>query len=92
MTLGADFIATGHYARRAETAYNSKGEAYAPLLRGLDNNKDQTYFLHAVHGREINKTLFPVGEIEKPEVRRIAEELDLATAKKKRFNWYMFYR
>ena len=44
MTLGADFIATGHYARRAETAYNSKGEAYAPLLRGLDNNKDQTYF------------------------------------------------
>ncbi|MFI7962031.1 tRNA 2-thiouridine(34) synthase MnmA, partial [Acinetobacter baumannii] len=83
MTLGADFIATGHYARRAETAYNSKGEAYAPLLRGLDNNKDQTYFLHAVHGREINKTLFPVGEIEKPEVRRIAEELDLATAKKK---------
>ena len=82
MTLGADFIATGHYARRAETAYNSKGEAYAPLLRGLDNNKDQTYFLHAVHGREINKTLFPVG-VEKPEVRRIAEELDLATAKKK---------
>lgn len=59
MTLGADFIATGHYARRAETAYNSKGEAYAPLLRGLDKNKDQTYFLHAVHGREINKTLFP---------------------------------
>ena len=63
MTLGADFIATGHYARRAETAYNSKGEAYAPLLRGLDNNKDQTYFLHAVHGREINKTLFPVGKL-----------------------------
>lgn len=83
MTLGADFIATGHYTRRGETQINSKGEAYAPLLRGLDNNKDQSYFLHAVHGREINKTLFPVGELEKPQVRQIAEKLDLATAKKK---------
>ncbi len=81
--LGADFIATGHYARRGASSLNSKGEQYAPLLRGLDQNKDQTYFLHAVHGREIDKTLFPVGEIEKPEVRRIAEELELATAKKK---------
>ncbi len=62
---------------------NSKGEEYAPLLRGLDKNKDQTYFLHAVHGREINKTLFPVGEIEKPEVRKIAEQYDLVTAKKR---------
>jgi tRNA-specific 2-thiouridylase len=83
MQLGADFIATGHYARRGETTTNSKGEEYAPLLRGLDKNKDQTYFLHAVHGREINKTLFPVGEIEKPEVRKIAEQYDLVTAKKK---------
>lgn len=83
MTLGADFIATGHYARRGSSMQNSRGETYAPLLRGIDNNKDQTYFLHAVHGREINKTLFPVGEIEKPEVRKIAEQLDLATAKKK---------
>ena len=81
--LGADFIATGHYARRGETKYNSQGEAYAELLRGVDTNKDQTYFLHAVHGREINKTLFPVGEIEKPQVRKIAEELGLATAKRK---------
>ncbi|MFW2083965.1 tRNA 2-thiouridine(34) synthase MnmA, partial [Acinetobacter guillouiae] len=72
-----------HYARRGESLQNSRGESYAPLLRGVDNNKDQTYFLHAVHGREINKTLFPVGEIEKPEVRKIAEQLDLATAKKK---------
>ena len=83
LKLGADFIATGHYTRRGETLINSKGEEYAPLLRGLDQNKDQSYFLHAVHGREINRTLFPVGEIEKPEVRRIAAELDLATAKKK---------
>lgn len=83
MTLGADFIATGHYARRGQTLINSQGEAYAPLLRGLDQNKDQSYFLHAVHGREINKTLFPVGELEKPDVRKIAEKLDLVTAKKK---------
>lgn len=64
INLGADFIATGHYCRRGETMTNSRGEQYAQLLRGYDNNKDQTYFLHAVHGREINKTLFPVGEIE----------------------------
>jgi len=83
VNLGADFIATGHYCRRGETMTNSRGEEYAPLLRGFDQNKDQTYFLHAVHGREINKTLFPVGEIEKPQVRKIAEELGLATAKKK---------
>jgi tRNA-specific 2-thiouridylase len=83
MTLGADFIATGHYCRRGATQYNRQNEAYAPLLRGIDNNKDQTYFLHAVHGREINKTLFPVGELEKPQVREIAKKLDLATATKK---------
>ena len=70
---------------------NSRGETYAPrLLRGVDNNKDQTYFLHAIHGREINKTLFPVGEIEKPQVRKIAEELDLATARK-RLDGNLFY-
>ena len=78
VNLGADFIATGHYCRRGETLKNSRGEEYAPLLRGVDQNKDQTYFLHAVHGREINKTLLPIGEIEKPEVRRIAEELGLS--------------
>ena len=79
LTLGADYIATGHYARRGFTDETGK----APLLRGLDNNKDQSYFLHAVAGDKIAKTLFPVGELEKPEVRRIAEQYDLATAKKK---------
>ena len=79
LTLGADYIATGHYARRGFVDVNGK----APLLRGLDGNKDQSYFLHAVSGYKIAKTLFPVGELEKPEVRRIAEEYDLATAKKK---------
>lgn len=76
--LGADFIATGHYARRG-----LEKDGNAELLRGLDNNKDQSYFLHAVSGDKIAKTLFPVGELEKPEVRRIAEQYDLATAKKK---------
>ena len=79
LTLGADYIATGHYARRGFSGETGK----APLLRGLDNNKDQSYFLHAVAGDKIAKTLFPVGELEKPEVRRIAEQYDLATAKKK---------
>lgn len=79
LTLGADYIATGHYARRGFSDETGK----APLLRGLDNNKDQSYFLHAVAGDKTAKTLFPVGELEKPEVRRIAEQYDLATAKKK---------
>ncbi|MGP5553767.1 tRNA 2-thiouridine(34) synthase MnmA [Psychrobacter celer] len=81
--LGADYIATGHYTRRSVNYKNSAGMEVAQLLRGLDNNKDQSYFLHAVGGDKIAKTLFPVGELEKPEVRRIAEEHDLVTAKKK---------
>ena len=83
LTLGADFIATGHYTRRSINYTNEEGMEVAQLLRGLDNNKDQSYFLHAVGGDKIAKTLFPVGELEKPEVRRIAEAHDLATAKKK---------
>ncbi|MDO5768665.1 MAG: tRNA 2-thiouridine(34) synthase MnmA [Psychrobacter sp.] len=81
--LGADYIATGHYTRRSVSYTNSEGMQVAQLLRGLDNNKDQSYFLHAVGGDKIAKTLFPVGELEKPEVRRIAEQHDLVTAKKK---------
>ncbi|WP_268992926.1 tRNA 2-thiouridine(34) synthase MnmA [Psychrobacter sp. I-STPA10] len=83
ITLGADFIATGHYTRRSVSYNNDEGRQVAQLLRGLDNNKDQSYFLHAVGGDKIAKTLFPVGELEKPEVRRIAEQHKLATAKKK---------
>ncbi|MBD3654354.1 tRNA 2-thiouridine(34) synthase MnmA [Kangiella sp.] len=75
--LGADYIATGHYVRRGEA------DSKATLLRGLDRNKDQSYFLYAVSHDKIAKTLFPVGEIEKPEVRKIAEEQGLVTAKKK---------
>ncbi len=75
--LGADYIATGHYVRRGEK------DGKATLLRGLDNNKDQSYFLYAVGHEQIAKTLFPVGELEKPEVRRIAEEQGFVTAEKK---------
>ncbi len=75
--LGADYIATGHYVRRGEK------DGKATLLRGLDPNKDQSYFLYAVGHDKIAKTLFPVGELDKPDVRRIAEEQDLITAKKK---------
>jgi tRNA-specific 2-thiouridylase len=76
-TLGADFIATGHYARLDHTSGCSK------LLKGLDTNKDQSYFLHAVSHEAFAKTLFPVGEIEKPAVRALAEEHDLVTHNKK---------
>ncbi|HAD39878.1 MAG TPA: tRNA 2-thiouridine(34) synthase MnmA, partial [Plesiomonas shigelloides] len=75
--LGADYIATGHYVRRGEK------EGKAQLLRGLDNNKDQSYFLYTLGHQQVAQSLFPVGELEKPEVRRIAEEIGLATAKKK---------
>lgn len=75
--LGANLIATGHYVRRLD----KDGQTY--LLKGLDGNKDQSYFLHAVGDAEIRQTLFPVGELEKPEVRRIAEEQGLVTASKK---------
>ncbi|MBS9434666.1 tRNA 2-thiouridine(34) synthase MnmA [Photorhabdus hainanensis] len=75
--LGADYIATGHYVRRQDI--NGKSQ----LLRGLDNNKDQSYFLYTLSHQQIAQSLFPVGELEKPEVRRIAEKIGLATAKKK---------
>jgi tRNA-specific 2-thiouridylase len=77
LMLGADLIATGHYVRRRDI------DGRTELLKGLDPNKDQSYFLHAVGGEQIAKTLFPVGELEKPAVRAIAEKYQLATAKKK---------
>ena len=75
--LDADYIATGHYTRRGVS------EGKGTLLKGLDANKDQSYFLHSVGHSELEKTLFPVGEIAQPEVRRIALKHGLATAKKK---------
>lgn len=75
--LGADFIATGHYVRRRDVAGKSQ------LLRGLDDNKDQSYFLYTLSHRQLAQCLFPVGELAKPEVRRIAAQLGLVTAAKK---------
>ncbi|WP_445374985.1 tRNA 2-thiouridine(34) synthase MnmA [Photorhabdus tasmaniensis] len=75
--LAANYIATGHYVRRKDI--NGKSQ----LLRGLDNNKDQSYFLYTLSHQQIAQSLFPIGELEKPEVRRIAEKIGLVTAKKK---------
>ena len=75
--LGANYIATGHYVRRRGADDN------AQLLRGLDANKDQSYFLYTLSSKQVGQSLFPVGDIEKPIVRAIAEDLDLITAKKK---------
>ncbi|MCR5884992.1 tRNA 2-thiouridine(34) synthase MnmA [Rhizobacter sp. J219] len=77
MRLGAEKIATGHYARVREV----KGEFQ--LLKGLDPLKDQSYFLHRLTQAQLSKTMFPVGELPKTEVRRIAAEIGLPNAKKK---------
>ncbi|MDP8078616.1 tRNA 2-thiouridine(34) synthase MnmA [Phocoenobacter skyensis] len=75
--LGADYIATGHYVRRRDL------EGQSQLLRGLDANKDQSYFLYTLSKDQVAQSLFPVGELEKPIVRQIAEDLGLVTAEKK---------
>ncbi len=77
LMLGADGIATGHYVR----ARYENGRAR--LLKGLDGNKDQSYFLHAVGGSDLGRCLFPVGELEKSKVRELAKQHDLATHDKK---------
>ena len=77
MRLGAEKIATGHYARVREV------NGQFQLLKGLDNSKDQSYFLHRLSQAQLAKTLFPVGELQKTEVRRIAAEIGLPNAKKK---------
>jgi tRNA-specific 2-thiouridylase len=77
MRLGAEKIATGHYARVREL------DGEFQLLKGLDPLKDQSYFLHRLNQAQLAKTLFPVGDLPKTEVRRIAEEIGLPNAKKK---------
>lgn len=81
LKLGADFVATGHYARKGETTLNGK-TAYR-LLSGKDPNKDQSYFLCQLSQEQLAKSLFPVGELLKPEVRDIARKAGIATAEKK---------
>lgn len=77
LDLGADYIATGHYARI------DRHDAQYYLLRGNDTNKDQTYFLHLLQQQQLAKAMFPIGHLPKQEVRRIAAEANLSTAKKK---------
>jgi tRNA-specific 2-thiouridylase len=79
MRLGAEKIATGHYARVRLNSATGKHE----LLKGLDPSKDQSYFLHRLNQAQLSKTLFPIGELQKTEVRRLATEIQLPNAKKK---------
>ena len=79
--LGADFVATGHYCRKGEEEINE--ENVYKLLAGADNNKDQSYFLCQLSQYQLSKAMFPIGELMKPEVRKIAAEQDLITAEKK---------
>ncbi len=81
LKLGADFVATGHYARKSETTVN--GKTVYRLLAGKDPNKDQSYFLCQLKQEQLAKALFPIGELLKPEVRAIAKKAGLATAEKK---------
>ncbi|HEX7057362.1 MAG TPA: tRNA 2-thiouridine(34) synthase MnmA [Bacilli bacterium] len=77
LDLGADYIATGHYARI------DRKDGYFRLLRGVDANKDQSYFLYLLNQRQLAKAMFPLGGLMKPKVREIAREAGLATARKK---------
>lgn len=81
LSLGADFVATGHYCRKSETIVD--GKPVYQLLAGKDKNKDQSYFLCQLSQDQLAKTLFPIGELQKSEVRQIAAENNLITADKK---------
>ena len=80
--LGADYVATGHYCRK-ETVQMPDGSAVYRILAGSDPNKDQSYFLCQLTQEQLSRAMFPIGDIEKPEVRRIAHEADLPSADKK---------
>lgn len=81
LSLGADFVATGHYCRKGEIEIGGK-KTYQ-LLAGKDDNKDQSYFLCQLSQEQLSKALFPIGELTKPEVRKIAAEMELITAEKR---------
>ena len=81
MSLGADYVATGHYCRKG--TIEKEGKNSYQLLAGNDVNKDQSYFLCQLSQEQLAKALFPIGELTKPEVREIATKLDLITAEKK---------
>lgn len=81
MQLGADYVATGHYCRKETIEID--GKEVHKLLAGKDGNKDQSYFLCQLTQEQLSKALFPIGDLEKPQVREIAREADLVTAEKK---------
>ena len=81
LSLGADFVATGHYCRKSSFKKNDK--LIYQLLAGIDKNKDQSYFLCQLSQDQLSKSLFPIGELTKPEVREIATQLNLITAEKR---------
>lgn len=81
LSLGADYVATGHYCRKG--TIEKDGKEIFQLLAGKDGNKDQSYFLCQLSQEQLSKSLFPIGELTKPEVREIALQLDLVTAEKK---------
>lgn len=81
LSLGADYVATGHYCRKDETVVD--GQPIYRLLAGKDTNKDQSYFLCQLSQEQLSRTLFPIGQLQKSEVRQIAADQDLITAEKK---------
>lgn len=81
LKLGADYVATGHYARKGE--FQKDGKTVYQLLAGKDPNKDQSYFLCQLTQEQLSRALFPIGELLKPEVREIAKRIGLVTAEKK---------
>lgn len=82
LAIGADYVATGHYCRRSESV-DTDGKQIFHLLAGKDGNKDQSYFLCQLNQEQLSKAIFPIGELTKPEVRKIAKQIDLITAEKK---------
>lgn len=81
LSLGADYVATGHYCRKGEVIVD--GKPVYQLLAGIDSNKDQSYFLCQLSQEQLAKSLFPIGELTKPEVREIATQQNLVTAEKR---------
>jgi tRNA-uridine 2-sulfurtransferase len=81
VSLGADYVATGHYCRK--NTIEIEGKQVHQLLAGKDDNKDQSYFLCQLSQEQLAKALFPIGELTKPEVREIANKMELVTAEKK---------
>ena len=81
LSLGADYVATGHYCRKGEIEVD--GKPVYQLLSGADDNKDQSYFLCQLSQEQLAKSLFPIGELTKPQVREIATKMELVTAEKR---------